>query len=477
MAYDILIVGAGTAGMACAITAAERGLSVGVVEKVDYVGGAMHWSGGHMSAAGTRIQKERGVTDSPQKHLEEIYKINGKTGNLELIEMAVEEAPKTVDWLQDLGFEFAPECPRIIYGHVAYETPRTIYGTEKALSIYKVLLPLWEKYVESGHITIHFNHPFTGLEKTADTYDTVICDTPEGTVSVMGKNIVITTGGYGSNPAYFQQKHGDIPLVSSCYPTATADGHVILEKKGAQFNFGDFHLPSLGGMELEKGSGRVDFNKAWAMVLTSVYRQPRDIYVNSHGKRFIREDEIDAETRELTTMKQPDWSFWVVFDEKALVSNDHNGNHNPLVIGWTVAQMKAEAKREESFFAADTITALAEKAGLPAATLIETIEGYNQMVATKHDPDFGREFLEDAITEAPFYALKVHASVLVTFGGIQVNKDLQILDAEGEVMPGLYAAGEFLGLGATSGSSFCSGMAITPALSFGRILGRRLAKK
>lgn len=83
--------------------------------------------------------------------------------------------------------------------------------------------------------------------------------------------------------------------------------------------------------------------------------------------------------------------------------------------------------------------------------------------------------MEDAITEAPFYALKVHASVLVTFGGIKANGNLQILDANGTVMPGLYAAGEFLGLGATSGSSFCSGMAITPALSFGRILGRTLS--
>ncbi len=475
MAYDILIIGAGTAGMACAITAAERGLKVGVVEKVDYVGGAMHWSGGHMSAGGARIQKERGIVDSAKKHLEEIYKINGKTGNLELIEMAVEEAPKTIDWLQDLGFEFAPECPRIIYGHIAYETPRTIYGTEKALSIYKVLLPLWEKYVANGNITIHFNHAFIGLEKEGSVYNTVLCDTAEGTKSYKGKNLVITTGGYGSNPAYFQQKHGDIPLVSSCYPTATGDGHIVLEKNGAQFNFGDFHLPSLGGMEMEKDSGRVDFNKAWAMVLTSIYRQPRDIYVNTHGKRFIREDEVNPEVRELTTMQQPDWSFWVIFDEKALVTNDHNGNHNPLVIGWTVEQMKAEAAREVSFFAADTIKELAKKTGLPRNTLAETVHGYNTMVAEKKDPEFGRQFLEDAITEAPFYALKVHASVLVTFGGIKANGNLQILDANGTVMPGLYAAGEFLGLGATSGSSFCSGMAITPALSFGRILGRTLS--
>ncbi|QLG45029.1 FAD-dependent oxidoreductase [Costertonia aggregata] len=474
MVYDILIVGAGTSGMACAITAAERGLKVGVLEKADYVGGAMHWSGGHMSAGGTHLQKEKGIEDSPEKHLADIYRINNKSGDLDLIEKAVYEAPKTIQWLDDIGMEWAPECPRIIYGHVAYDTPRTIYGPEKAMSIYKVLLPLWEKYVASGNIDIYFEHSFTGLGKTGERYDTVVCDTPSGEQNHEGKNIIITTGGYGSNPAYFQEKHGDIPLVSSCYPTATADGHMVVEKHGAQFRMSDFHLPSLGGMEEEAGSGRVDFNKAWAMVLTSVYRQPRDIYVNAHGKRFIREDEVSPETRELTTMKQPDWCFWVVFDEKALTSNDHNGNHNPIVIGWTVEQIKEEAKKNRALMMADTIEELAGKTGLPADNLRNTIEQYNTMVETKYDPDFGREFLEDSIQEAPFYALKVHASVLVTFGGIKVNKDLQILDTEGEPMEGLYGAGEFLGLGATSGSSFCSGMAITPALGFGRILGRTL---
>jgi len=123
---------------------------------------------------------------------------------------------------------------------------------------------------------------------------------------------------------------------------------------------------------------------------------------------------------------------------------------------------------------ADTIENLAKATGLPVANLKATIAAYNKMVHTKSDSEFGREYLEDAIETAPFYALKVHASVLVTFGGIKVNNELQILDANGSPMTGLYAAGEFLGLGATSGSSFCSGMAITPALSFGRILGRTL---
>lgn len=474
MQYDILIVGAGTSGMACAITAAERGLKVGVLEKVDYVGGALHWSGGHMSAGGIQLQKEKGIEDSPQKHLEDIYRINNKSGDLDLIEKAVFEAPKTIEWLDELGMEWDPDCPRIIYGHVPYETARTIYGPEKALSIYKAMLPSWEKYVQSGLIEVYFNHTFIGLGKTNDIYNTVVCRTKRGESQYSGKHIVITTGGYGSNPAYFQDKHGDIPLVSSCYPTATADGHKIIENKGGQFRFGQYHLPSLGGIEQKGGSGRVDFNKAWAMVLTSVYRQPRDIYVNTEGKRFMSEDEINPEIRELATMKQPDWCFWVIFDEKALISKDNNGHHNPLIIGWTVEQIKEEANKNVSLKMANTIEELAEKTDLPLNSLTETITNYNQMVATKEDPVFGRKYLEDDIAEAPFYALKVHASVLVTFGGIKVNKELQILDAEGVPMKGLYAAGEFLGLGATSGSSFCSGMAITPALSFGRILGRTL---
>ncbi len=476
MAYDILIIGAGTAGMSCAITAAQRGLKVGVLEKSDHAGGALHWSGGHMSAGGTRLQKEKGIDDSPEKHLADIYRINNKSGDLDLIEMAVREAPRTIEWLDELGFEWAPECPRIIYGHVAYDTARTIYGQEKALSIYKVMLPLWEKQVESGNIECHFYHTFIGLDGKADRFDTVICSTPAGELKYQGKHIVITSGGYGSNPAYFQQKHPGVPLVSATYPTATADGHAILEKRGAQFRFGEFHLPSLGGIELEAGSGRVDFNKAWAMVLTSVYRQPRDIYVNAHGKRFLAEDEVNPETREHTVMQQPDWFFWVVFDEAALCAKDHNGNENPIVIGWTVDQIKAEAAKQESLFKADTIKELASKTGLPEENLKKTIEDYNHMVEINSDPHFARKYLEDPISTAPFYAIKVHASVLVTFGGIKVNKDLQVLDAEAKPMPGLYAAGEVVGLGATSGSSFCSGMAITPALGFGRILGRTLGQ-
>ena len=472
--YDLIIIGAGTAGMACAIEAASMGANVAVIEKDSKPGGAMHWSGGHMSAGGTQLQKRNNIEDSVQAHLDDIFRINNHSGDHDLIKLAVMEAPHTLNWLDNLKFPWAPECPRIIYGHVPYTQKRTQYGTNKAISIHETILPLWNESIASGKLQFFSDHRFTSLEKNSDNFDTVICEHKGNQVRFHGTNILITTGGYGSNKNLFAQKHGDIPLNSSTYPNSTGEGIQILEKNNAVFRMADLHLPSLGGIELEPGSGRSNFNEAWAMVLTSVYRKPRDIYVNSDGKRWLNEDETNADVRERAVVKQKGYYFFVVFDEAALLERDENGNENPIIIGWNTEKIKSEAMLERAIFSADSIKSLASKINIDPHTLQETVDEYNSYVDAGEDPDFGRTYLENKISKGPFYAVKVFASVLVTFGGIKVNKDLQVIDNNGKVLKGLYAAGEILGLGATSGSAFCSGMAITPALSFGRILGRNL---
>lgn len=473
--YDILIVGAGTSGMVCAITAAQNGAKVGVIEKADHVGGALHWSGGHMSGGGTKRQKSKGIEDSPEEHYQDIMRITGGTGDKDLIRLAVEEAPKTIDWLDDLGFEFAPECPRIIYGHVPYTNVRTQYGVDKAMSIYKVIKPLWDEQVEKGNIECFLEHSMESCGKEKGRYTTVNTRSKHSRQSFKGNHIVLTTGGYGSNPNYFAIKHPGIPLMSSTYPTATGDGHQILESLNGDFQYADFYVPSLGGVELEPG--RCNFNEAWAMVLTSVYRQPREIFVNTKGKRFMPEDEANADTRERMVAKEGDYKFWAIFDESALLERDENGIENPIMIGCDTNKIKELASEEQFMWRANSLTALAQKTGLPADNLINTINDFNQKVVLGKDEDFGRTYLANKVSQAPFYALLIHASVLVTFGGMKANKNLQLVDKAGNVMKGLYGAGELLGLGATSGNVFCSGMAITPALSFGRILGRTLSKK
>lgn len=155
--WDVIVVGAGAAGMSCAIEAAGNGLEVLVVERSERSGGALHWSGGHLSAAGCRRQRQAGIEDTPEQHFEDIMEINGGTGDVELIRLAVEEAPKTVDWLEDNGFEFAPECPRIIYGHAPYRIARTVYGPKKGLSVYEVLKRQWEALVRKNRLNALFS--------------------------------------------------------------------------------------------------------------------------------------------------------------------------------------------------------------------------------------------------------------------------------------------------------------------------------
>lgn len=471
---DLIVVGAGTAGMMAAIFAAKRGKKVTVIEKSDHIGGSMHWSGGHMSGAGTKRQQALGIEDNPERHYQDIMRINGGTGDLSLIRKSVELAPAIIDWLQDEGFDFAPECPRIVYGHVPYEIPRTHYGTENAKSILKIILPHWQEEVKRGAILCLLEHEVVRLEQNAGHYDTVYTIHQGRELAFKGGQVLMTTGGYGSNPEFFKAHHPEIPLVSAAYPSSTGEGIQMVVKEGGVMLRQDHHLSSMGGIESPVGSGRCDFYEGWANVLTSVYRQPRDIYVDQNGHRFMTEDEINPDTRERIMLANDIWHFWIIFDEAALLEREESGIENPIVLGWNTEKIKKEAKEEKYLFAAPDLASLSEKIKIPTENLISTVSKFNDMIEQGKDPDFGRTYLENKIAVAPFYALKVHASVLVTFGGVQINDKMQVLNKNGQTLSGLHACGEIIGLGATSGTAFFSGQAITPCLSFGRWFGENI---
>ncbi len=477
--WDVVVVGAGAAGMSCALEAAQRGLRVLVLERSERTGGALHWSGGHMSAAGCRRQRQAGIEDTPQQHAQEILEINGHTGDGDLIRLATEEAPKTVDWLEDNGFVFAPECPRIVHGHVPYRIPRTVYGPRKGLSVLEVLQRQWDALVREGRLFAQFSTQVVDVQcSEGQRYDTVVMEEVgakgKGQRKVRAKHIVLATGGYGASHAFFARKHPGLPLVSAAYPTADGNGIALLERKGAVFRFAEHHLPSLGGLETPPNSGLTDFNDAWAMVLTSVYRPPREIYLNAHGRRFMPEDEPNADTRERRVMQQPGWCFWAVFDHAALEERAPDGSESPLLIGWSRERFLRRAQARQGIYKTDSVEELARRCALPVDAVVEEIAAFNRAVRQGKDPAFGRTYLKNSIERPPFYAVKISAASLVTFGGIRVNTHFEVLDAAGKPLGGLYAIGEMLGLGATSGNAFCSGMALTPALSFGRLLGQQL---
>ncbi len=477
MMWDIVVIGAGAAGMSCAIEASRCGRRVLVIERSDRVGGALHWSGGHLSAAGCRLQQRAGIQDSPEQHFRDILEINGHTGDEELIRLSVEEAPKTVDWLEDNGFEFAPECPRIVYGHVPYRVARTVYGVRKGLSVLDVLLRRWEDCLSEGRLRVLLSTAVVDvLASKGKRYDTVLARS-EGAPALLrfqAHHIVFATGGYGASRAFFNCKHPQVPLVSAAYPTADGNGVALLEQKGAAFRFAEYHLPSLGGLETPPGSGLTDFNNAWAMVLTGVYRPPREIYLNAEGRRFMAEDEPNADTRERRVAAQPGWFFWAVFDQAALDERLPDGSESPLLIGWSRERFIDAVGQHPGLRRANTIADLARSCGLPVAAVVEEVKHFNSAVVQGVDERFGRIYLKNALTQPPFYGVKIHAATLVTFGGVRVNNRLEVLDTAGKPLKGIYAIGEILGLGATSGNAFCSGMALTPALSLGRWLGQQL---
>lgn len=254
--HEVIIVGAGTAGMSCAIELAKRGIHVLVLEKDSKIGGTLHLTGGHMSAGGTKRQKEKNISDTVSAHLEDIKNISGESINPGLTKLACEEAPKWADWLQSEGFEFAEESPRIIYGHVPYTEARTFYGKEAGKSILKILKKHWDKYCEQNIIRVYTDNPMTDLIVEDDKILGV--KTPQE--SFYGKNIVLATGGYGGDPDFFATKHPQqARLKSSANPLATGDAIKICEQ--LDFSTGGFqhHVGSLGGIEVKPGSGRLDF--------------------------------------------------------------------------------------------------------------------------------------------------------------------------------------------------------------------------
>jgi flavocytochrome c len=475
---NIIIVGAGSAGMVCAIMAAQAGAKVWVLEKTNKIGGTLHWTGGHLSAGGTRRQKALGIEDSWRKHYNDIQRITGRSGDADLILKAVKEAPHTIDWLEDLGFEFAPECPRLVYGHVPYKIARTHYGVDAGKSIYKVLKPLWDRYVKKELIELRLNTSFKDLVFEGEKIIGILAEHEGKSKIFLGEHVVISTGGYGSNRAFFNQQHPDHQAVIAATNLASmGEGHEILQKNGAELRFAQHHLSSLGGIEFEPESGRADYWKGWGMVFTTMYRPPREIYVNAKGQRFMAEDEFSADVRERVLAQQPGEQLWAIFDEKAFRAKGPQGEDSPLVFRYTSAKMKADLAKGSYFWKADTLEELAQKSGLPASALVESANRFNQHCEQGSDPDFGRKDLRFALREGPFYALLCKSAVLVTFGGIKVNRQLEVIGSDGKAIKNLYAIGEILGLGATSGDAFCGGMALTPALSFGRILGRELAAK
>lgn len=464
--WDLIIIGAGTAGLPAAIFASRRGAKVLLIEASPQIGGTLLLAMGQMSAAGTKVQKTKGIEDSPQKHFDDVIRISKNTVNRDLVRTAVWNAADTYDWLWDNGFEMRAEHPVAGRAHEPYSVLRYYWGVNWGMSIVKVLEQQIQPEIDKGNVWIRYGTEAKELiQETDGTVTGVIAQNADGAVEQFnGRQVLLACGGYASDPTFFEELCGYKHYARMSHPYAKGAGHRIGTAAGGYLHGRENYLSSFGGiMADDDGPSIVE-----AKVNTYPERRmPWEIYVNVNGKRFVREDIPSVDAREHALLDQPDLRYWVVFDEVIRKKSP------PLVEGWTEQEVHQAFDNHPMFYRSATLKGLAQNAGINGENLERTVARYNQGIETDMDL-FGRAHKPLTISEGPFYAIRMQGYSVTSTVGLAVDPELRVIRENGSTIPNLYAAGELLGSGQTMGRAACGGMMITPAITFGRMLGESM---
>lgn len=467
MTREAIIVGAGAGGMMAAVTAAERGVPVLVIDAADRVGGSLTISSGQLSAAGTVLQARRGIVDSPDSHYADVMRISRGTADPALVRLAVDNAARALDWLLDRGMDFLPEHPVEGLAHEPYTAARYYWGPDYGRSILRVLQKEFEAHVATGRIELCLNTTLTEL--ILDDRRAVVgvrATLPDGTERTWhAGSTLLATGGYNSNKELFEELSGHPAYGGNSYPHNKGGGLLAARRIGAGLRGRDNYLSSFGvimdGAELGA-----------KLFLRHIHhpqeRRPWEIYVNTRGHRFVAEDEPSVDVREHALLVQPHLRRFVVFDARVLRESP------PMVTGKSNADLSALFDAHPMFTSGRTVPELARKAGIDPAGLIKTIGEYNGALGTA-DP-FGRAHRPLPLAEPPFYAIRVQGASVTSTVGLSVDDRFRVLDTARDPIEGLFAIGELLGSGQLMGRSFCGGMMATPALTFGLMFGETLPR-
>lgn len=467
--YDLLVIGAGTAGIPAAIFAAARGASVLVLDAAATIGGTLLLTSGQMSAAGPRVQQQMGIVDTPDFFFQDLMRISRGTIDQPIARLAVDNAATTVDWLMDNGYTLLPGYPVDGIAHEPYSKPRYYWSASRGIGILNAMQPRFMQGVKAGKIDLLLERRAVALTTdTSGAVAAVVVEDSGGKRSEWrSRNVLLASGGYASNAAMFEKYSGFPKYLNGSYPFALGQGHLLAESVGGYMRYAEKYLTNFGVL---LATSTIPSTRLATTIFDPKMRQPWEIYVNSNGQRFVREDVPSVDAREHAFHYQPHLRHWVVFDQAVL---DHAP---PILEGWTREDMVAAFKGPDAnFFRGETLSVLAEATGLPDGTLAATVDAYNYGVETGND-FFGRKHLPAKLQKPPYFAIRHQGTSITSTAGIAVNNTLQVLRHDNSAVPNLYAAGEILGAGATQGQAFCGGMMVTPALTFGRLLGERLIR-
>ena len=444
---DIVVVGAGGAGLSAAVAAAESdaSLKIIVLEKQHIIGGNTNSSTGGINAAETDIQKGLGIEDSKQLFYDDIMK-GGKYENIpSLVQNFVEHAPVTVSWLTGLGADLSDVG--LMGGSSVKRTHRPKGGTAIGPHLMKIL----KSATSSKNIEIRTSNKVTGLLSAVDGSVTgVKVENANGsTYKLTARAVIIATGGFGAN----------LEMVTSLQPSLK--GFATLNHPGATGDaFG--WMTAIGGATVQMANIQIHPTAEATnhILITEAVRGNGAILVNHESKRFCNE----MDTRDVVSaaiLKQTRGEAFLIFDQgvrKSLASIETYANQHLLKEGATVAE-------------------LAKAIGIPAAELEATLNRYNAQQKASVDEDFGRGAAQmtAALETAPYYAVCVTPAIHHTMGGLSVNTSTQVLRADGTPIPGLYAAGEVTG--GLHGANRLGGNGVADIVVNGRLAGIAAAQR
>ena len=482
---DVVVVGAGGAGMTAAITAAGEGKSVVILESQSMVGGNSVRATGGMNAAKTVYQDENefGESAGVEKTLKtaaekyadnetitalaktvseqwaayqanptgyfdsvELMELDTMIGGKgindpELVETLCANSADAIDWLDEHGITLHNVSS--FGGASVKRIHRPVNAEGKTVSVGSYMIPLLQENCEKAGVKMMLDTTATEILTDANGAAVGVKATGASgeTVTVNAKAVVLATGGFGAN----------LDMVVKYKP----------ELKG----FMTTNAPGIQGQGIEMaqaiGAATVDMDQIQihptveantAALITEGLRGDGAILINEEGKRFI--DEVG--TRDVVSaaeIAQTGSYSWLVVDQA--MADASSVIQGYIKKGYTVT--------------GETYEELGKAMGVDAAAFAETMDKWNGYVEAKNDPDFGRTSFANPLNTAPYYAVKVTAGVHHTMGGLKINANTEVLNEKGEVIPGLFAAGEVTG--GVHGANRLGGNAVADFTVFGRIAG------
>lgn len=476
---DIIVVGAGLSGMCAAVSAAEVGSKVIVLEKYKKPGAR----GGHITAFGSNFQDKNGLTkDIPARQIvRELVRWGQGRMNENILRLFVEKSGSCMDWLE------ATVAPKGIYngqwkqsykGPDYYEYPVTHMFTDKTGETGNV--PLVDALVEIAKekgVEVIFEARVLKLVKNGNKATAVIAKTKKGYIQYAAKKgIILATGDYAANKdmvSYYSQT------------AALADAQLYFPSKS---NTGDGHMLALDiGAAMQK-----DVNHAAVVHLEAGANSYNFLHVNAFGKRFKNED-VNTQSKSCGKLYQKDGVAWSVYDAKGLdqvKSMMDKQLAGGLFFGQTYTNnpnfsIEDEKKFLEKHIAegkvvvANTMEELAQKMNVPVAEFVKTVKRYNEIVKAKNDTDYGkRSELLFPLEKAPFYAGKLLATVLTMCGGLHADERLLALDKDDNAIEQLYVVGALQGdFFAGDYPTICPGIGHGRCMTMGRLAGLKASGK